>query len=178
MCLHPSRLEYGIVLRDCPQKIPLIPLRERAGQFVAQKSTGIAPVLLSFARERYGFKTGFLARFPARSLCLPGLSQWRLSKSRSPYSCGTAQASHLFPRHEAFILRHKKQADTPPTFIHKFFIYYKRMKFILQYKYPYRYLHKKSESNFHVSFAALRKLHLLPGRNKNEYEINIFVLMK
>ena len=103
------------------KKIPPVPLRNRAGPSVAQKRADIAPVPLILRKQDATPMTDLLARFAARlrpsrfpsgygsvekrpvhsacAICTVYLSQF-LFRARSPYSCGTAQASHLFSRHE------------------------------------------------------------------------------
>lgn len=98
----------GFCFGTAHKKIPLIPLRERAGQIAAQKCTGIAPVPLSFARERYGFRTGFLARFPARSLYLPGAPSG-VFPSRAPLTAaGQHRRRTCFPAMKRFIIMVQK----------------------------------------------------------------------
>ena len=74
-------------------------LSEAGGTICRAKKRSFLSVSLILRRlNGTASNAGFLARFVARVLCLPGLPSGLLSKSRSPYSCGTAQASHLFFR--------------------------------------------------------------------------------
>ena len=100
---------------NTPKKIPPVPFG--SGRDNLPRKTAQLFVRLPHPPqvERYSLKAGFLARFVARVLCLPGLPSGLLSKSRSPYSCGTAQALHLFFRNRGAvsysIFSRKKRAD-------------------------------------------------------------------
>ena len=134
---------------ELPQKIPARSFRKRAGQYAVQKQRSFLSVSLILRRlNGTASNAGFLARFVARVLCLPGLPSGLLSKSRSPYSCGTAQVLHLFFRNRGalsyFIVRAKSGRTRPLPCAYRFFPHYKRMILILQYRYPYGYIHEKS----------------------------------
>ena len=112
-------------------------LRKRAGQDAAQKSTASHPSPFpSQENDKAPQRVFWLgsSRIPR----LPGFSQWHL-RARSPYSCGTAQASYLFSRREAFYWFCFMQKSRW-TFHLQIFPYYKRMILILQYRYPYGYI--------------------------------------
>lgn len=158
MCLHPSRLEYWISSRYC-QKNPAHSLTGASGANCRTKMHRHCTRSPFLRKRTIRLQDRFSGSVPRAILVPSRCSQWRLSKSRSPYSCGTAQASHLFPRHEAFYYYGTKSRRTHHLpHVHKFFIYYKRMKFILQYRYPYRYIHEKCSKYFKVSLVALRKI--------------------
>ena len=119
-CLHPSAVKYRIcfgiaVLLALPSRGRLVYtlyqhtsckhcrkksrpfLSEAGGTICRAKQRSFLSVSLILRRlNGTASNAGFLARFVARFLCLPGLPSGLLSKSRSPYSCGTAQALHLF----------------------------------------------------------------------------------
>ena len=133
---------------ELPQKSR--PFLSEAGGTIcrAKKRSSLSVSLILRRLNGTASNAGFLARFVARVLCLPGLPSGILSKSRSPYSCGTAQALHLFFRNRGalsyFILYAKSGRTRPLPCAYRFLSHYKRMILILQYRYPHRYIHEKS----------------------------------
>ena len=141
-CLHPSAVKYRIcfgiaVLLALPSRGRRVYtlyqhtsckhcrknsrpfLSEAGGTICRAKQRSFLSVSLILRRlNGTASNAGFLARFVARFLCLPGLPSGLLPKSRSPYSCGTAQALHLFFRNRGAlsysIVRARERADAPP----------------------------------------------------------------
>ena len=89
---------------------------EAGGTICRAKTARLLSVSLILRRlNGTASNAGFLARFVARVLCLPGLPSGLLSKSRSPYSCGTAQASHLFFRNRGALSYAQKAGGRAPS---------------------------------------------------------------
>ena len=149
---HPLWLEYGIVFRNCrffafphpsckyPKKFRPFPCGSERGQSAAQKRANLAPVPLILRKQDATLMDGSSGSVRRAAPAFP-VSQWHF-RACSPYSCGTAQASHLFSRHEETVS--SMIATKAGGFATQNMYHYTQMNFILQYEYPYRYLQEKT----------------------------------
>ena len=119
-----AKISFPQQSRKYPKKFRPFPCGIERDHPSRKNRADIAPVPLILRKQDATPMTDLLARFSARprpsrfpsgygsvekqpvhsacAICTVYLSQF-LFRARSPYSCGTAQASHLFSRHEETI---------------------------------------------------------------------------
>ena len=171
-CLHPSAVKYRIcfgiadvsclplkgkaslhplsahIVQTLPQKIPPVPFG--SGRDNLPRKTAQLFVRLPHPPqvERYSLKRG-LSGSVRRAVLVPSRSsQWPSFQVALPLqlrdSTGIAPVFPQSRRSSYSIVRAKNGQTRPLPCAYRFFPHYKRMILILQYRYPYGYIHEKS----------------------------------